>query len=143
VRFWDSSAVVPLLVAQRNSTEADRWLGEDGVIALWTLTPVEIASAIHRLVRDGLLAERQADEAERRTGELVDASHVVVDVESVKRRAHRLVRLHPLRAADALQLGAALEWAAGHPGGSVLHTFDTRLATAARREGFLVLPEAS
>ena len=140
MRFWDSSAVVPLLVAQARSSEADRWLGDDGEVAVWTLTPIEVASAVRRLVREGVISERQADEAERRTDELVRASHVVVDVEAVKSQATRLLRLHLLRAADALQLGAALEWAAGHPTGRVVHTLDTRLAAAARREGFTVVP---
>lgn len=53
MRFWDSSAVVPLLVAQPGSAEADGWLGDDGRVAVWTLTPTEIASAVRRLVREG------------------------------------------------------------------------------------------
>lgn len=140
MRFWDSSAVVPLLVAQPSSAEADRWIGDDGLIAIWTLTPIEVGSAVRRLVREGAIAERAADEAERRTDQLLRACHLVVDVESVKRRAARLLRVHALRAADALQLGAAMEWAVGHPEGRIVHTFDDRLAAAARREGFTVLP---
>lgn len=141
MRFWDSSAIVPLLVAQPASGEADRWLAEEAAITLWTLTPIEVASAVRRLVRDGLVPERQADEAEQRTEELLRASHVVVDIEAVKRRALRLLRLHSLRAADSLQLGAALEWVEGNPTGRILHTLDRRLGIAARREGFLVLPD--
>jgi len=142
VRFWDSSAVVPLLVAQPSSAESDRWLGDDGSIAIWTLTPIEVASAVRRLAREGTIAEAEADDAWQRTDELVRACHVVVDVEAVKLRAARLLRVHALRAADALQLGAALEWAVGHPEGRIVHTFDERLAAAARREGFTVLPSA-
>jgi len=140
VRFWDSSAIVPLLVAQPDSSAADRWLDEDGAIAVWTLTPIEVASAVRRLVREGAMSEAEADAAERRTEELVRASHVVVDVEAVKLRAMRLLRLHALRAADALQLGAAVEWAVGRPEDRIVHTFDGRLAAAARREGFRVIP---
>jgi len=66
---------------------------------------------------------------------------VVIDVEAVKAQARRLLRLHPLRAADAMQLGAAWEWVAGRPTGRIFHTLDTRLALAARREGFRVIPE--
>lgn len=132
--------MVPLLVAQQSSAEADRWLGDDGAIAIWTLTPVEVTSAVQRLLREGAMSERQADDAARRTDELVRACQVVVDVEAVKLRAARLLRLHPLRAADALQLGAALAWAVGHPERRIVHTLDARLAAAARREGFTVLP---
>jgi predicted nucleic acid-binding protein len=122
VRFWDSSAVVPLLVTQARSPQADRWFGDDADVAVWTLTAIELASAVRRLVREGDITEREADAAERRADEMVRASHVVVDVEAVKSRARRLLRLHPLRAADALQLGAALEWAGGDPTGRILHT---------------------
>ena len=141
MRFWDTSAVVPLIVGQAASREADRWLTADGAVALWTLTPVEVVSAIRRLRREGALGDREVRSAEVRTDELVRASHVVVDVEAVKTGARRLLRIHPLRAADALQLAAALEWAAGDPTGRVLHTFDGRLATAAQAEGFKVIPE--
>ncbi len=141
MRFWDSSAVVPLLVTQVGPPHAERWPGDDGDIAMRTLTKIEVVSAVRRLVREGGITEREADEAERRADELVGASHVVVDVEAVKSRATRLLRLHLLRAADALQLGAALEWAGGNPTPRILHTLDTRLAVAARREGFVVLPE--
>lgn len=140
MRFWDSSAVVPLLVTQAASPLTDRWLGDDGGIAVWTLTPIELTSALRRLLREGSIAEREVEEAERRADELVSACHVVVDVEAVKAQARRLLRLHPLRAADALQLGAAFEWADGRPTGRILHTLDARLAGAARREGFEVLP---
>jgi predicted nucleic acid-binding protein len=141
VRFWDSSAVVPLLVVQAASALTDRWLGDDRGVAVWTLTPVELASSLWRLLREGRLGERDVEEAERRAEQLLRACHVVVDVEAVKAQARRLLRVHPLRAADALQLGAALEWARGRPAGRILHTLDDRLAGAARREGFEVIPE--
>jgi hypothetical protein len=141
VRFWDSSAVVPLIVAQAASPQADGWLSQDPELALWTLTSVELASAIRRLVREGALGEREANTAEARADELIRASHVIVNVETVKSQARRLLRLHPLRAADAMQLGAALEWADGRPTGRLLHTLDTQLAFAAAREGFHVVPE--
>lgn len=134
--FWDSSALVPLIVAQPSSGLVDRWLDADRAIAVWRLTPVEIASAIQRLCRDGAIDETGAAEAERRTMELVDACHVVIDVDAAAAQALRLLRVHPLRAADALQLGAAVEWAGGRAAGRRLHTLDVRLAGAARREGF-------
>jgi hypothetical protein len=61
-----------------------------------------------------------------------------VDVDAVKPLAARLLRLHPLRAFDALQLGAAQHWAEGHPEGRVFLTLDGRLGAAARQEGFVV-----
>ena len=138
MRFWDSSAVVPLLVQQNASSRVAGWLAEDPTVVVWTLTPVEVVSALRRLVREARLEDEAARLAESRLSELMRASHVVIDVEPIKARATRLLRLHPLRAFDALQLGAAVHWAEGHPDGRPLHTLDARLALAARREGFLV-----
>ena len=138
MRFWDSSAVVPLLVRQQASSRVDHWWSDDASLALWTLTPVEITSALWRQVRDGALDEDDARRAEMRMQELAEASYTVSDIESVKGLARRLLRVHALRAADALQLGAAIVWAGGRPQGKVLVTLDDRLALTARREGFEV-----
>jgi len=108
-------------------------------MVVWTLTVIEVISALRRLVRERALDERAATVAEERVQELVSAAHVVSDVDAVKPLAARLLRLHALRAFDALQLGAALLWCEGHPQGRTVHTLDTRLALAARREGFTVL----
>lgn len=140
MRFWDSSAVVPLVVTQAESAQTDEWLSEDGDVVLWTLTPTEVVCAIRRLVREGAISEKVAEDAEARSEELIAASHLVVDVETVKAQAGRLLRLHALRAADALQLAAAIEWAGGHPAKRILHTLDERLGRAAGREGFAVIP---
>jgi predicted nucleic acid-binding protein len=138
MRFWDSSALIPLIVTQPGSARADRWIAADAEIAIWTLTPVEISSALQRLLRAGSLGDAETEEAERRALELVRSCHAVVALEHVKTQAQRLLRLHTLRAADALQLAAAVEWAGGRPAGRILLTFDARLAAAARREGFEV-----
>ena len=138
MRFWDSSALVPLVTRQPASRLADRWLSEDGEVVVWTLSSVELASAIHRLRREGTVDEDALETAERRIDDLLAASHVVLDLEAVKAQARRLARVHPLRAGDALQLGAASEWAAGRPVGRAFCTLDQRLAAAAWREGFRV-----
>ena len=138
MRFWDSSAVVPLLVEQERSQRVATWVAEDQIMVLWTLTSVEIVSALRRLVREHSVEEAVARVVEVRLNELVHACHVIVDVDPVTSRATRRLRLHPLRAFDARQLGAALQWAEGYPEGRTLHTFDSRLAAAAQREGFVV-----
>lgn len=138
MRFWDSSAVVPLLVVQQASPHAAAWIGADDAMVIWTFTSVEVISALRRLVRESAIDEEAARLAENRVEELVRVSHVVIDVDPVKAHATRLLRLHPLRAFDAVQLGAALHWAEGHPQGRTLHTLDGRLRLAAQREGFLV-----
>jgi predicted nucleic acid-binding protein len=138
MRFWDSSAVVPLLFPQPASPRVEQWWTEDSALALWTMTPVEITSAVWRLVRERAISDSDARAAEGRAHELAEASYRVADVEAVKPLARRLLRVHAMRAADALQLGAALLWAAGQPHGKTLLTLDTRLAAIARLEGFEV-----
>lgn len=139
MRFWDTSAVVPLVVRQSASARTDRWYAEDPEIAIWTLTTVEIASALWRLRREDALTEEDARDAESRSEELASGSFIVADVDSVKALAVRLLRVHALRAADSLQLAAALVWSGSRPHGKLLHTLDERLALAARREGFTVV----
>jgi predicted nucleic acid-binding protein len=141
VRFWDSSALVPLIVQQTATAEAERWIAEDGAVVAWTLSFVELVSALRRQVREGGASEAIARQAEELAGELLSRAHVVSDVEGVKAIAVRLLRVHALRAADALQLGAAVAWSGGRPEGAILHTFDLRLGEAASREGFRVIPE--
>lgn len=138
MRFWDSSAVVPLLVRQKSSPTVDRWFEADPQVVLWTLTPVEVTSALWRLVREGEMREEDALAAETRAAEFASAASTIVDIDAVKLRAARLLRVHALCAADSLQLAAALVWSGDQPGARALVTLDDRLAAAARREGFQV-----
>src|SRR5262245_31474833 len=140
MRFWDSSALVPLVVQQPLSPAVERWIAEDATVVAWTLSSVELVSALRLLLREGALAEQAAREAEELARDLMARAHIVSDVERVKAITIRVLLVHALRAADALQLGAALAWSDGQVEGAVLHTFDERLAEAASREGFRVLP---
>jgi predicted nucleic acid-binding protein len=63
----------------------------------------------------------------------------VISVERVRERARRLLEIHPLRAADSLQLGAALLTSEETPQGFPFVTLDRRLADAAEKEGFHVV----
>lgn len=63
----------------------------------------------------------------------------VSDLDAAKMRARRLLEAHPLRAADALQLAAALVGVFDRPEGFEFVAFDDILASAAEREGFSVL----
>ncbi len=64
MRFWDSSAVVALLIEQEPSSRAAAWVARDDAMVVWTLTPVEVVSALRRLVRDQTLDEAIARAAE-------------------------------------------------------------------------------
>jgi predicted nucleic acid-binding protein len=139
VRFWDTSALVPLLLEQDATAEMAQLLIEDSEVAAWWGTPVECASAAGRLRREARLTV----EDEQRVLELLDMLRKswleIQPSDEVRARAMRLLRIHGLKAADALQLAAARIWA-GQMVGAELVTFHERLALAARLEGFQVLP---
>ena len=136
MRFWDSSAVVTLLFEQTLRAHAVELLAVDAEMIVWWGTSVECASAIGRVEREGGLTEYAISAATDRLRDLSTAWYEVAPVEEVRLQAMRLLRTHPLRAADALQLAAALVWS-GHSEQLELVSFDERLCTAARREGFI------
>jgi uncharacterized protein len=139
MRFWDSSAVVPLLVAESTSAAVLREYELDPEVVAWWATEAECVSALARLERDGNLTAASMGEALRRLGALTRAWREVQPVTAVRTTAIRLLRVHPLRTADALQLGAAIAAAEDHPATLPLVTLDDRLAQAAEREGFEVV----
>ena len=139
MRFWDSSAVVPLLVAESTSAAVLREYELDPEVVAWWATEAECVSALARLERDGNLTAASMGEALRRLGALTRAWREVQPVTAVRTTAIRLLRVHPIRTADAFQLGAAIAAAEDHPAVLPLVTLDDRLAQAAEREGFEVV----
>ena len=139
MKFWDSSAVVSLLVAEPGTRAAQTLLREDQGIVVWWATPVECASAIARLEREGALDEGAANEAFDRLAGLAGAWHEIEATDLLRETAVRCLRVHPLRAGDAVQLAAALVAAQGRPSTLDVVTRDERLAAALRREGFRVI----
>ena len=139
MRFWDTSALVPLLVAERETARAERWLKEDAGVVVWTLTRVELLSALARRRRQEPGAARRLQAARRELLTAWDRWSEVTATDLVRRHAERLVESHPLRAADALQLGAALAAAEDDPAGLDFVTLDRQQALAAEHEGFRVL----
>jgi len=136
VRFWDSSALVPLILQQPRTAEARKLLSEDAEMAVWWGSSLECASAIARLHRDGQLTADAERDARAVLDVLRRSWFEVQPGDLVREQAQRLFRVHPLRAADALQLAAGLEWAGTPPSGHFV-TFDDRLRDAAVREGFM------
>lgn len=139
MRFWDSSAVVPLVTREWQSSRCRAWLREDSTMLVWALAATEVVSALVRKRREAVLKPQALTTARTRLARLESAWHEVVEYEVVRARARRLLELHPLRAADALHLGAALVAAEETPSRMAFVTFDGRLAEAAEREGFRVL----
>ena len=138
MRFWDTSAVVPLVVPQERSREIDRSYGRDPAINVWCLTGVEVWSAACRLRRQGLLDSPGMRLARDRLSSLAETWVEVDDLAGVRSRAQRLLETHALRAADALQLAAALTLVSERPERVSFVTLDARLAEAAEKEGFRI-----
>jgi uncharacterized protein len=135
VKFWDSSALVPLLLHQPQTKRVRQLLEEDDELVVWWGSSVECASAVARLHRDGHLSAPAERDARSLLDVLRKSWFEVQPGDAVREQALRLLRVHNLRAADALQLAAALEWAGNPPEGGFV-TLDDRLLDAARREGF-------
>ena len=135
VRFWDSSALVPLCLDQPRQAEALTLAREDAEMVVWWGSAIECASAIARTSTGRICHLRRGTRRARAAGR---AGRELVRDPARQQPAGpglRVLRLHPLRAADALQLAAALEWS-GPAGGGVFVSFDDRLRAAAEREGF-------
>lgn len=139
MKFWDSSALVALLVPQPSSPSAERIVSDDPELVVWWATQVECVSALARLAREGRVDDDDVEVAKRRLDAILDRSDAIEPTIGIRDRACRLLRVHPLRAADALQLSAALELCSSDSDRVEFVTFDARLAIAALREDLRVI----
>ena len=128
-----------LVVDEPRSAERRATIRLDPLIVTWWGSRIECASALNRLERDHRFEGDGLDRSMDQLGLLAASWLEIEPLEQVRRRAIRLLRLHPLRAADALQLAAALTAAGEDPDRLDLVSSDDRLSAAARREGFKVL----
>ena len=139
MKFWDASAIVPLLVAEESTRRLQAVAAKDSAMLVWWGSAVECISALARLERDSALNARAMTHALQRLRQLSAGWHEVDPSDEIRETAARFFRVHPLRAADALQLAAASAAAERRPGSLEIVTLDDRLANAARKEGFAVL----
>ena len=136
--FWDSSALVPLLAAESSTPAIQARYVRDPEVVVWWGSPVECASAIARLERDESLAPADASESFSRLDALAPSWMEIEPSDEVREAARRFLRVHPLRAADALQLAAAFVAAERRPSTLAFVTLDDRLRAAASKEGFVI-----
>ena len=139
MKFWDSSAVLPLLVSEPSSAAVAAVYNRDAEQIVWCLTEVEAASALSRREREGGEVDDVAG-ARAKLRLLVERWEEVTSIQNVRVRALRLLSTHRLRAADALQLAAALVYCDERTENLSFVCLDDRLADAARKERFPVLP---
>jgi uncharacterized protein len=139
MRFWDASAIVPLLIMESTTNRLTALAAADPAMLVWWATEVECASAIARLEREGALEPSAVIDAFERLKRLAGGWHEVDASDGIREAAGRFLRVHPLRAADALQLAAAFVAAERRPSSLELITLDDRLSAAARKEGFAIV----
>lgn len=131
---------MPLVFHESATDEALELYRTDPKMLVWTLTSTEVLSALFRRLREGTVTQKELTVSCERLQLLVDDWSEVTAIELVKLRAERLLRVHALRAADSLQLGAALVAVQEQPKGIGFVSYDQNLAIAADKEGFAVFP---
>ena len=140
MRFWDSSAIIPLCLKEKASEAIRGLMKDDEDIVVWWTTPIECLSALSRRQREGVLTSGDAGKARAILSALAAAWSEVQPTEMVRVRAERLLSIHPLRAADALQLAAALVWAQEMTRGLDFVCLDQNLRESSLKEGFSIQP---
>jgi hypothetical protein len=136
--FWDTSALVPLCVEQRASGWAKVWAQQFAMVAWWA-TRVEMYSAVMRLSRSGDLQRPARQIALDRVQVLAAGWREIPPSDAIRVQAAMVLDAYPLRAADGLQLAAALAWCRNRPAGRAFLCADDRLCEAAAQAGFTVL----
>jgi predicted nucleic acid-binding protein len=138
--FWDASALVPLCVHQPITSKAIELYQAYEPVVWWT-TPVEIGSALARLVRRRRqFGVNDLAKSRRLLAELQNAWFEIAPSDALRTKAMDLVARFDLRAGDAFQLAAALEWCQGVPAARVFLTADRKLRDAAALSGFDAKP---
>jgi predicted nucleic acid-binding protein len=131
--------MVPLIFAEARTADAQAEYDRDPEMLVWWTSEVECVSALMRRERDGSLGGALLAEALQRLPSLSASWRQIEPGSRIRQTAIRLLRVHPLRAADALQLAAALAVAEDQPQSLPFVTLDARLAQAAEREGFPIV----
>lgn len=141
MKFWDSSAIIPLCLEEPHSDTSRQLVRDDGELAFWWGTPVECSSSFARLRREGGISVDDEQQLRHLVDQLIQSGTEISPSEEVRATARRLLLRHPLRAADSMQLAAALVWAENRPDDLGFVCLDKRLRDAARIEGFTLFPQ--
>lgn len=137
--FWDTSGIVPLCCLQPQTAQARRTARLYARQVTWWATSVEAISSFNRLYREAALTGTGRQQALARLDYLRRRWNEVEPSDEVRHGAERLLGVHRLRAADALQLSAALVWCGGTARGRHFIGADGDLTAAAEAEGFVVI----
>jgi uncharacterized protein len=141
--YLDSSALVKLYAEEPGSLDTVDLVHAAEIVATSSISRVEVASAIARGIRRGLLAAAGGRQAQNSFDEESDALVRVPVTDWVIKRARNLVWEFGLRGYDAVQLASALAWEERVGGGVTLATFDAQLSRAGAAAGLTVWPATS
>jgi predicted nucleic acid-binding protein len=136
--FWDSSALVPLCIQESTSRQVRSHLRKFAPVVWWA-SPVEVHSAVARLHRSGAVNDTEKQGALARLVLLRRGWREILPDDSLRELASRLLNVYALRAADSLQLAAALTWCQQQPAQRRFISGDERLCDAAEAAGFIVV----
>lgn len=136
--FFDTSALVPLCVNETTSTSAGRVWKQYNERIVWCETPVELDSAIARLFREKELDDIELKKAKKRLKDLELNWRIIEHDGRIIELARTFPYRYSLKAADSLQLAAALVWCKEFPKGKDFVSADVRLSGAAQSLGFTV-----
>jgi predicted nucleic acid-binding protein len=136
--FWDSSSLVPLCVTQAASEKARQLVQEYSLVAWWG-TSIEIASAIQRLTRTGDISQQEGQASHLRRKKLVKTFRTIQAEGPVLEQAEAIILKYPVKAADAMQLAAAMVWTMLDPVGSTFISGDRQVLAVAKELGFEVI----
>ena len=133
MKFWDTSAIIPLLVNERYSDIVDPIFSKDSAMIVWWGTSIECISAVSRLERENKITPKEHSQIIAQLNELRTSWREIQATPLIKQYAERILQVHPLRAQDAQQLAACL--IANQDMIIEFLTFDQRLEIAGRKEG--------
>jgi uncharacterized protein len=141
IAYLDASALVKRYLVELGSRETIALTADAEMSATSMVTRAEVAAALAKAARTGLVTQDLARSAQRSFAEdWPDLARVPV-TEAVVERAEALAWDHGLRGYDAVQLASALSWQESVGTEIVLATFDQQLWDAAPKAGVKAWPE--
>ena len=141
MRFWDTSAIIPLIIEQDYSEEIKNILKEDSNIIVWWGSIIECHSALSRLVREKSLDFDSINYAVKLLNILQQNWTEILPCTILRDQAIRIISVHGLKTLDSLQLASALIWTNKTPANNYFVSLDQQLRVAAAKEGYQILPE--
>ena len=141
IAYLDASALLKRYVMEAGSLDVISLTVEAVGVATAIVSRAEVAAALARAVRTGVLDAADGRRAQSRFGREWPDLVRVPATEALVGRAEGLAWEHGLRGDDAVQLAAALTWQDSVGQAVVLATFDRQLWEAAPRAGLQVWPD--